>query len=101
MEIRQFVDGAYKTMKTQMPDIVQFTLHGLDEAETYCFVVTAYNAENVESASSREVFVIGSGDVSAPYDSGWGISAGDLKGFIVLYNSVMDPGVVPTLGPSE
>jgi hypothetical protein len=83
------------------PGIVQFSLHGLDEATTYCFVVTAYNAENVESASSREVFVFGSGDVSAPYNAGWGISAGDLKGLIVLYNSLTDPGVIPTLGPSE
>ncbi|MBP1610936.1 MAG: conserved repeat domain protein [Acidobacteria bacterium] len=83
------------------PGIVQFSLHGLDEATTYCFVVTACNAENLESASSREVFVFGSGDVSAPYNAGWGISAGDLKGFIVLYNSLTDPGVIPTLGPSE
>jgi hypothetical protein len=83
------------------PGVVQFTLSGLDEATTYCFVVTAYNAENVESASSREVFVFGSGDVSAPYNAGWGISAGDLKGLIVLYNSLTDPGVIPTLGPSE
>ena len=81
--------------------IVQFTLHRLDEGTTYCFVVTAYNAENLESASSREVFVFGSGDVSAPYNAGWGISAGDLKGFVVLYNSLMDPGLIPTLGPSE
>jgi hypothetical protein len=81
--------------------IVQFTVHGLGEAATYCFVVTAYNAENVESASSREVFVFGSGDVFAPYNAGWGISAGDLKGLIVLYNSVTDPGVIPTLGPPE
>ena len=80
---------------------MQFSLHGLDEATTYCFVVTACNAENLESASSREVFVFGSGDVSAPYNAGWGISAGDLKGFIVLYNSLTDPGVIPTLGPSE
>jgi hypothetical protein len=80
--------------------MVQFTLHGLDEAKTYCFVVTAYNTQNEESRCSREVFVLGSGDVSAPYNAGWGISAGDLKGFIVLYNSLMDPGVVPTVGPS-
>ncbi|MBN1833519.1 MAG: fibronectin type III domain-containing protein [Deltaproteobacteria bacterium] len=81
--------------------IVQFTLHGLDEATTYCFVVTAYNRENVESRCSREVFVIGNGDVSAPYNAGWGISAGDLKGFMLLYNNLMDPGVVPTLGSPE
>src|SRR5512136_134032 len=38
----------------QNPDagIVQFTLHGLDEATTYCFVVTAYNSENMESGCS-------------------------------------------------
>jgi len=81
--------------------IVQFTLHGLDQATTYCFVVTAYNSENVESGPSREVFVFGSGDVSDPYNAGWGISAGDLKGFIVLYNTLTDPGVIPTLGSSE
>ena len=81
--------------------IVQFTLHGMDEATTYCFVVTAYNSENVESGPSREVFVFGSRDVSDPYNAGWGISAGDLKGFIVLYNTLTDPGVIPTLGPSE
>ena len=80
--------------------IVQLTLHGLDEATTYCFAVTAYNADNAESQASREVFVFGSGDVFDPYNAGWGISAGDLKGFIVLYNSLMDPGVIPTLGPS-
>jgi hypothetical protein len=80
---------------------VQFTLHGLDQATTYCFVVTAYNSENIESGSSREVFVFGSRDVSDPYNVGWGISAGDLKGFIVLYNTLTDPGVSPTLGPSE
>jgi hypothetical protein len=81
--------------------VVQFTLHGLDQATTYCFVVTAYNSENVESGPSREVFVFGSGDVSDPYNAGWGISAGDLKGFIVLYNTLTDPGVIPTLGSSE
>ena len=80
---------------------VQFTLHGLDEATTYCFVVTAYNTENQESGSSREVFVFGTRDVSEPYNAGWGISAGDLRGFIVLYNSLTDPGVIPTLGPSS
>jgi hypothetical protein len=80
---------------------VQFTLHGLDQATTYCFVVTAYNSESVESGPSREVFVFGSGDVSDPYNAGWGISAGDLKGFIVLYNTLTDPGVTPTLEPSE
>jgi hypothetical protein len=87
----------------ESPDtgIVQFTLHGLDQATTYCFVVTAYNSDNVESEPSREVFAFGSGDVSDPYNAGWGISAGDLKGFIVLYNTLTDPGVIPTLGPSE
>jgi hypothetical protein len=83
------------------PRIVQLTLHGLNEAATYCLVVTAYNAENVESGPSREVFVLGGGDVFPPYNAGWGISEGDLKGFIVLYNSLVDPGVIPTLGPSE
>ena len=87
----------------ETPDagVVQFTLHGLNEATTYCFVVTAYNTENVESRCSREVFILGSGDVSDPYNAGWGISAGDLKGLIVLYNSLTDPDVIPTLGPSE
>jgi hypothetical protein len=81
--------------------IVQFTLHGLDEATTYCFVVTAFNTENAESRPSREVFVLGSGDVFDPYNAGWGISAGDLQGFLVLYNTLTDPGVIPTLGSSE
>jgi hypothetical protein len=81
--------------------IVQFTLHALDEAKTYCFVVTAYNTENMESPPSREVFVLGSGDVSDPYNAGWGISAGELEGLRVLYNTLTDPGVIPTLGSSE
>ena len=81
--------------------IVQFTLHELEEAATYCFVVTAYTTGGAEGGCSREVFVLGSEDVFDPYNEGWGISAGDLKGFTVLYNSLMDPGVTPTLGPSE
>jgi hypothetical protein len=81
----------------------EFTLHGLADSKKYDFVVTAYNDEGKESSGSREVQVLGPGDIPNPYkkdyNRGWRITAGDLQGFTVYYHD--SAGVVPTLGPTE
>ena len=72
----------------------------LDGVDSY-IAVTAVNDE-VESTFSREVCVLDNPDSREPgYDRGWAITDGDLKGFSVMYNSISDPNVTPTLGPSD
>jgi len=66
--------------------------------DTYYFAVKAIGNGGLESGYSREVCVIDPNDVPAPYDRGWGITSGDIKGFKVFYHS--NHGITPTLGPS-
>ena len=61
----------------------------------------AFDTDGNISSYSREVSVIAQSRINAPYNSGWAITSGDLEGFKVFYNDVKDPGVMPTLGPSE
>jgi hypothetical protein len=68
--------------------------------DTYYFAVTAFSAEG-ESAHSREICVLGSSDLDSGYDRGWAVTDGELKGFSVMYNSITDPNVTPTLGSSS
>jgi hypothetical protein len=81
----------------------EFTLSGLADNKKYAFVVTAYDDEGKESSGSREVQVLGPGDIPNPYkkdyNRGWKITAGDLEGFTVYYHD--SNGVVPTLGPTD
>jgi hypothetical protein len=76
------------------PNIVEVTLHNLPD-DIYYFSVRAVNP-NGESGFSREVFALDTQSAS-PYDKGWGITDGDLQGFMVLFN---DPDSL-TIGPSE
>jgi len=69
---------------------------------TWYWVVTAYDSEGLESAVDREIMVLGPNHPDlAPYDKGWGITGGHLKGFRVCYNDPVDPDDTPTLGPSD
>jgi hypothetical protein len=85
------------------PNIVEFTLHGLDDNEKYVFVVTAYDDKDLESSGSREIQVLGSNDILAPYNLhynvGWRITAGDLQGFTVFSHA--SNMIIPTLGSSD
>jgi hypothetical protein len=78
-------------------DTTTYEVQGLTNNETYCFAVTAWDNEGNESVMDREVCVLGSNDLDPNYDRGWKITAGDLKGFTVMYDSG-DP--TPTLGSS-
>ena len=66
--------------------------------DTYYFVVRAVDDQNSESSNSREICALDPGAV-APYDKGWAITDGDLKGFRVYYND--NAPNTPTLGPSD
>ena len=85
------------------PDEVEFTLHGLDDNKKYVFVVTAYDNAGLESSGSREIQILGPGDIPAPYNQdyngGWRITVGDLQGFTVFYHD--RNVIVPTLGSSS
>lgn len=65
--------------------------------DTYFFVVRAVDDPNIESYNSREICVLDPGTL-APYNRGWAITDGDLKGFMVHYND--NAPDTPTLGPS-
>jgi hypothetical protein len=83
-------------------DEVEFTLHGLADNKKFVFVVTALDNAGLESSGSREIQILGPGDISAPYNqvynSGWSITADNLQGFTVLYHD--NNVIVPTLGSS-
>lgn len=81
------------------PDVVEFTVHGLSDDQTYFFVVITYEAEGLESAASREVSVLDPNSLPPPYDRGWEITSGDLKGVKMLYDS--NDVATPTLGPTN
>jgi hypothetical protein len=93
----------YRNESLDDPAIFEFTLHDLADNKKYAIVVTAYNDKGEESSGSREVQVLGPGDIPNPYNkdynSGWKITAGDLAGFTVYYHD--SNGVVPTLGPTD
>lgn len=57
------------------PDQPEFTIHGLEENETYYFVLTAYDIDGYESAYSEEVSFN-----SADYDTIAGENTDDLTG---------------------
>ena len=57
------------------PDQPEFTIHGLEENETYYFVLTAYDVDGYESACSEEVSFN-----SADYDTIAGENLNDLIG---------------------
>jgi hypothetical protein len=81
----------------------EFTLHGLADNKKYAFVLTAYNDEGLESSGSREIQVLGPGDIPAPYNMdynvGWRITVGNLQGFTVFYHD--SNVIIPTLGSSD
>jgi hypothetical protein len=85
------------------PNDVEFTLHNLEDNKPYVFVVTAYNDTGLESSGSREIQILDTDEIPAPYNmdynSGWRITAGDLEGFTVFYHD--SDGIVPTLGPTD
>jgi len=85
------------------PDEVEFTLHGLDDNKKYVFVVTAYDNAGSESSGSREIQILGPGDIPPPYNQvynmGWRITVGDLQGFTVFYHD--SNVIIPTLGSSS
>jgi predicted phosphodiesterase len=91
--------GSYTWSSDSIPsDTTTYEVQGLPNNETYCFAVKAWDNEGNESAMDREVCVLGSNDLDPNYDRGWKITAGDLKGFAVIYDSG-DP--TPTLGSSS
>jgi hypothetical protein len=83
------------------PDATEIAFKGLADDKDYYFAVKAFDSDNNKSAYSREVSVISPTNISAPYNRGWQITSGDLKGFKVFYNNVTDPGVTPTLGSND
>ena len=81
----------------------QHTFPNLDNNTTYCFVVRTvcdYSGEKVSSYDSREVCALAPNSLPAPYNRGWEIIEGDVKGFKIFYGS-NDPAPTPTLGPSS
>ena len=83
------------------PNVTMISLRGLSDNKGYFFAVKAFDSDAVESAYSREITVIAPSRINPPYNRGWGITSGDLKGFKVFYNTIADAGLTPTLGPSE
>jgi hypothetical protein len=79
------------------PDVVEFTLHGLPDGQSYYVVVTAYDNENFESEASNEVATdySGPGKVynlsSSPPPSTW--SNDNTVTFTWAAPSGMPPGV--------
>lgn len=53
----------------------------------YYFAVRVINSKGTRSAYSREVCVLDPNSLPEPYDRGWEITRGDLKGFKILFNS--------------
>ncbi len=70
------------------PNVLEFTVHGLDDDKNYYLVVTAYDTEGKVSFGSREIKVFGSDDIQNPrYNKGWAVTSGEFKGFEVLYHT--------------
>jgi hypothetical protein len=84
------------------PSKPKFTISGLDGNLSYYFVVAAYGIQGT-SKGSHEVFILGSDGIPTEYnhdyDRAWGISSGDLRGFMFLYSSTET--VFPTFGSSQ
>jgi hypothetical protein len=68
----------------------EFTLTGLDEAETYFFAVTAYDYEELESDLSNEISFEGSNAIVSSNDNSENISSNDNSGDIMLKNAAED-----------
>jgi hypothetical protein len=96
-------DGRSWKDVTESPPIVvgsgitRIILRGLRNDVHYFFAVRAFEYED-QSQYSREISSLAPSNIEPPYNSGWCINSGDLKGFKVLYNNVTDPGMTPTLG---
>ena len=81
------------------PAVVDFTVHDLNDDQTYFFAVVAYDEGGQDSGASWEVSSLAPNSLSPPYDRGWEITSGDFKGVKMLYNS--NDVATPTLGPTD
>jgi hypothetical protein len=81
-------------------NIVDTTYDFSEPDDTYYIAVKAFFVGGEGSEYSREVCVLDPNTIPPPYNRGWEITEGDLKGFKVLYDN-NDPAPTPTLGPSS